>query len=249
MSNPASSFRSSSIAAVVNCYANVNVRLLCMTGLKDDACVYFSTGVCPVVPDIHFKDSQTFLDPSFTKGKQNHSSHTGILIQDLIGLCSQAPFGRDEKTVVDKTVRSCWQLDPEKFTICDTPTWNKAFEELKAAASGVLAPGLKPHKVELRLYKLLVYEKGSFFLPHRDTQKTENHFGTVVLSMPVKHKGGELFVRHNGQERCYNLDPGRLTAKCQWAAFYTDVEHEIKEITSGHRITLIYHLYRYISLF
>lgn len=201
------------------------------------------SGVCPVVPDISFKDSQTFLDPSFTKGKQNNSSRTGISIQDLIGLCSQAPFGRDEKTVVDKTVRSCWQLDPEKFTISDTPTWNKAFEELKAAASCVLAPGLKPHKVELRLYKLLVYEKGSFFLPHRDTQKTENHFGTVVLSMPVKHKGGELFVRHNGQDRCYNLDPGRLTAKCQWAAFYTDVEHEIKEITSGHRITLIYHLY------
>ena len=153
MSIPASSFRSSSIAAMVNCYANINVRLLCMTGLKDDACVYFPTGVCPVVPDIQFKDSQTFLDPSFTKGKQNDSSHTGILIQDLIGLCSQAPFGRDEKMVVDKTVRSCWQLDPEKFTICNTPTWNKAFEELKAAASGVLAAGLKPRKVELRLYK------------------------------------------------------------------------------------------------
>ena len=73
----------------------------------DDACVYFPTGVCPVVPDIQFKDSETFLDPSFTKGKQNDSSHTGILIQDLIGLCSQAPFGRDEKMVVDKTVRSC----------------------------------------------------------------------------------------------------------------------------------------------
>ena len=27
--------------------------------------------------------------------------------------------------------------------------------------------------------------------------------------------------------------------------FSTDVEHEIKEVTSGHRITLIYHLYRY----
>ena len=41
-------------------------------------------------------------------------------------------------------------MDPEKFTICNTPTWNKAFEELKAAASIVLAPGLKLHKVELR---------------------------------------------------------------------------------------------------
>ena len=208
----------------------------------------YPTGLLPVVPDIHFKDSLTYLDPSFTEGKRNAFNRTAISIQDLIGLCSQAPFGRNEKTVVDTTVRSCWQMDPEKITISDHDTWNKAFNDLKAAASTVLAPGLKPHKVQLRLYKLLVYEKGSFFLPHRDTQKDENHFGTVVLSLPVKHKGGELFVRHNGQERCYNLDPGRLTAKCQWAAFYTDVEHEIKEITSGHRITLVYHLYRYIYL-
>ena len=141
-------------------------------------------------------------------------------------------------------MRSCWQLDPEEFTVTNTCTWSKAFDELKAAASSVLAPGLKSKNVQLRLYKLLVYEKGSFFLPHRDTQKSENHFGTVVLSLPVKHKGGALLVHHNGQERSYNLDPGRLTTKCQWAAFYTDVEHEVKEITSGHRITLIYHLYR-----
>ncbi|KAL9968066.1 hypothetical protein ACROYT_G026393 [Oculina patagonica] len=201
------------------------------------------SGVSPVVPDIHFKASNTFLDPSFTDGKENNFNRTAISIQDLIGLCSQAPFGRDEKTVVDKTVRSCWQLDPEKFTISNSPTWNKAFDELKAEASCILAPGVESRNVELRLYKLLVYEKGSFFLPHRDTQRDENHFGTLVLSLPVKHKGGTLFLRHMGQERSYNLDPGRATAKCQWAAFYTDVEHEIKEISSGNRITLIYHLY------
>ncbi|KAL9968045.1 hypothetical protein ACROYT_G026371 [Oculina patagonica] len=211
----------------------------CNTFPGDFAC----SGVCPVVPDIRLKASYTFLDPSFTEGKKNHVNRTAISIQGLIGLCSQAPFGRNEETVVDTTVRSCWQLNPEEFTVCNNPTWNKAFDELKTEASSVLAPGLKSSNVELRFYKLLVYEKGSFFLPHRDTQKDGNHFGTLVLSLPVKHKGGTLLVRHMGQERSYNLGPGRATAKCQWAAFYTDVEHEIKEITSGNRITLIYHLY------
>ncbi|KAL9968069.1 hypothetical protein ACROYT_G026396 [Oculina patagonica] len=201
------------------------------------------SGVCPTVPDIRFKASYTFLDPSFTEGKKNTVNRTAISIQDLIGLCSQAPFGRNEETVVDATVRSCWQLNPEEFTVSNSPTWNKAFDDLKTEASGVLAPGLKSRNVQLKLYKLLVYEKGSFFLPHRDTQKDENHFGTLVLSLPVKHKGGTLFVRHMGQERSFNLDPGRVTTKCQWAAFYTDVEHEIKEIASGNRVTLVYHLY------
>ena len=29
----------------------------------------------------------------------------------------------------------------------------------------------------------------------------------------------------------------------QWAAFYSDCEHEVQEVTSGHRITLNYNLY------
>jgi hypothetical protein len=29
----------------------------------------------------------------------------------------------------------------------------------------------------------------------------------------------------------------------QWAAFYSDCEHEVKEVKTGHRITLAYRLY------
>ena len=126
----------------------------------------------------------------------------------------------------------------------NSDTWTDAFADLKQSVCSVLAPGYKFKNAELRLYKMLVYEKGSFFLPHRDTQRDENHFGTVIFSLPVKHTGGTLFVRHMGQECSHKLEPGRVSTKCQWAAFFTDVEHEIKEIKSENRITLVYHLYR-----
>lgn len=32
-------------------------------------------------------------------------------------------------------------------------------------------------------------------------------------------------------------------ASIRWAAFYSDCEHEILEVTSGHRLTLTYNLY------
>ena len=32
-------------------------------------------------------------------------------------------------------------------------------------------------------------------------------------------------------------------ASIRWAAFYSDCEHEVKEVTSGHRVTLTYNLY------
>ena len=114
--------------------------------LRQLLCFFVPIGVCPVVPDIHFKDSYTFLDPSFTESKENNFNCTAISIQDLVGLCSLAPFGRHEKTVVDKTVRSCWQMDPEKFTIANTITSNKAFSDLKSAASSVLAPELNSNQ-------------------------------------------------------------------------------------------------------
>ena len=51
--------------------------------------------------------------------------------------------------------------------------------------------------------------------------------------MRVSHKGHEaLFDWSNLGE-----------AAIKWAAFYSDCEHEVLEVKSGHRITLTYNLY------
>lgn len=39
------------------------------------------------------------------------------------------------------------------------------------------------------------------------------------------------------------FDWSSQTENIQWAAFYSDCEHEVLEVTSGHRITLTYNLY------
>lgn len=43
-------------------------------------------------------------------------------------------------------------------------------------------------------------------------------------------------------------DWGNQSNNIQWAAFYSDCEHEVYEITTGHRITLTYNLYAYDQL-
>ena len=52
--------------------------------------------------------------------------------------------------------------------------------------------------VTAELYKLLIYEKGSFFVSHRDTEKAPGMFATLVLALPSASTGGELVVRHAG---------------------------------------------------
>ena len=54
--------------------------------------------------------------------------------------------------------------------------------------------------------------------------------------------GGELRVKHRGET--VDFAWGHTSQQSvQWAAFYGDCEHEVLEVTKGHRITLTYNLY------
>ena len=80
------------------------------------------------------------------------------------------------------------------------------------------------------------------FQTHVDTPRGTEQFGSLVISLPYPHVGGQLRVAHNGQETI--IDWGQKAAdKIQWAAFYSDCEHEVLDVKSGHRITLTYNLY------
>jgi hypothetical protein len=71
-------------------------------------------------------------------------------------------------------------------------------------------------------------------------------FGSLVIVFPTPHEGGTLLLRHHGHE--WNFNSGQvLAAKDQpsigYAAFFSDIEHEVTQVISGHRITLTYNLY------
>ncbi len=54
--------------------------------------------------------------------------------------------------------------------------------------------------------------------------------------------GGGLRVAHQGQEIIYdwsNTNPSTI----EWAAFYSNCEHEVLPVTDGHRVTLTYNLF------
>ena len=60
------------------------------------------------------------------------------------------------------------------------------------------------------------------------------------MCLPSKFTGGALVTRHQGRQVTFDWSSSTAT---QWAAFYSDVEHEVLPVTSGHRITLTYNLY------
>lgn len=62
-----------------------------------------------------------------------------------------------------------------------------------------------------------------------------------MVCLPCDHEGGQLVVRH--QDQAATFDWSGSGSDIKWAAFYSDCEHEVLEVTSGHRITLTYNLY------
>lgn len=159
--------------------------------------------------------------------------------KELVNRCVQAPFGRGAETIVDKSVRDTFQLDPDFFQITN-PTWKTDVDAITKSVCQDL--GVQNNlKVEARLYKLLLYQEGSFFAPHRDSEKEEGMFATLVIVLPSLFTGGELVVNHKGETETFKQE-GLTSFGSQYAAFYADCRHELKKVTSGHRLCLVFNL-------
>jgi hypothetical protein len=162
-----------------------------------------------------------------------------VQAEQLIALAERAPYGRGAATIVDTNVRRTWQIGPDRVRL-DGKHWQATLDRAVALAAkglGVDEP------VSAELYKLLVYDKDSFFVGHRDTEKEPGMFATLVLALPSISSGGELMVRHKEREARLDLandDPSEMT----FAAFYADCVHEVLPIIAGCRATLIYNLIR-----
>lgn len=59
--------------------------------------------------------------------------------------------------------------------------------------------------------------------------------------------GGALTVRNGEKTVTFDWDQHSADA-IQWAAFYSDCEHEVHSVKAGHRITLTYNLYATIAV-
>lgn len=157
----------------------------------------------------------------------------------LIKLCQQAPYGKGTETVVDTKVRKVWELGTDRFTIRN-PHWDMLLGLVLREVEEKL--GLPRESLEAHPYKLLVYEKGSFFLPHRDGEKIDRMVATLVINLPSKHTGGELVIQHQGQRRTIAMSGAASGSETEYAAFYADCEHEVRPVQSGYRLCLTYNL-------
>ena len=66
-------------------------------------------------------------------------------------------------------------------------------------------------------------------------------FATVIVILPSAYTGGQVIVSHASSSRTIDFSEDSLHAT-SILAWYTDVRHEVKPVTSGYRLALSYNL-------
>ncbi|MGD0378194.1 MAG: 2OG-Fe(II) oxygenase [Streptosporangiaceae bacterium] len=145
----------------------------------------------------------------------------------MIATARPARFGRGEQTLMDLSVRDTWEITPDQVTLTGLD-WDTILAEVRDGL------GLQP-RAPLRAepHALLVYGKGQFFLPHQDSEKDDTMIGTLVVSLPSSHTGGELLIEHNDKTVAYQASATEVSV----AAFYADCRHQVKPVRTGYRVT------------
>ncbi|KAF7326250.1 Fe2OG dioxygenase domain-containing protein [Mycena kentingensis (nom. inval.)] len=218
----------------------------------DDLALYFKTG--PGEGDV-----RTF----------NFTSATDEQLTALATACSPATFGVDAKDVLDERYRKAGKMDCSQFAASldigtlqlleiisphlldgqssaaedpqlDSPDYDSEGEEKEKELV------VKEEKtLRAELYKLNVYGPGSFFKEHKDTPRSEDMIGSLVLVYPTAHKGGALTLSHDGA--AFKFDSATELAETKnalaYVAFFSDVTHAVEEVLEGYRVTLTYNLY------
>ncbi|EIW61095.1 uncharacterized protein TRAVEDRAFT_19566 [Trametes versicolor FP-101664 SS1] len=177
-------------------------------------------------------------------GRVDLSSATITELDQLESACKPATFGVNQEDVLDESYRKAGKLDVDSFSLGFNPDTAGLVEVLR---SGLFSGSGENREIQAELYKLNVYGKGSFFKSHKDTPRAEHMFGSLVVVFPTPHEGGALVMRHNEHEWTFDsgkmlLDPG-VPPSVAFVAFFSDVDHEVTPVVSGHRVTITYNLY------
>ncbi|KAF7798310.1 hypothetical protein EIP86_009531 [Pleurotus ostreatoroseus] len=175
----------------------------------------------------------------------NLGTASAASLEHLAKTCDAATFGRNDQDVLDVSYRKAGKLDRPNFAVgLDVET-----SGLMDIVRGQLLEGREAQQsIHAELYKLNVYGEGSFFKAHVDTPRGGTMFGSLVVIYPTPHEGGSLIFRDGTNEWTFDSAQaskiGSATRPCvAYAIFYSDVEHEVARVTSGHRVTVTYNLH------
>jgi len=155
----------------------------------------------------------------------------------LLQHAEPAPFGAKKQTKVDKKVRNAQRLEDRGKVRVGGFEPHTILDEVESALSPT-------RKLEARLTDVIIYPEDGKFSRHKDTPGTQDLVGTLVVEIPHAHEGGAFVVDDGETVREFDWSGPANPKALRWVALFSDVDHEVRPVTKGTRITLVYALIR-----
>lgn len=150
-------------------------------------------------------------------------------VASLVGASRAASFGHAGSNVVDPTYRAA-------TTIKDCAIVIPALDDIVRAAELALNSG---HRLTAKFHSVNIYGAGGFFKEHRDTPAA-GLVASLVVCLPTPFEGGGLRVN----DAVLEWGGPQSATHLQWAAFFSDCQHEVREVQQGWRIAATFQLLR-----
>jgi len=160
-----------------------------------------------------------------------------IFVDWLLEHSEPAPYGQGTVTKVDPKVRSARRLTArDKIQV-------RGFDvtAILPDIEAVMSPTVK---LSAQLTDVIVYKKGDKFTRHKDTPRSLDLIGTLIVGLPIEHTGGTFVVDDGRGAKTFDWSGKPAAGVVPWVALFSDVDHEIQPVKSGTRITLVYSLHR-----
>jgi hypothetical protein len=160
-----------------------------------------------------------------------------IFIDWLDQHAEPAPYGQGTVTKTDPKVRSARRLTARGEVNVHGFDPATILPEIEA----VMSP---TRKLSAQLTDVIIYKKGDKFTRHKDTPRSADLIGTLIVGLPIQHTGGTFVVDDGRGAKRFDWSGPPAEGVVPWVALFSDVDHEIEPVKSGTRITLVYALHR-----
>ncbi|KAI1112472.1 hypothetical protein F5Y14DRAFT_421778 [Nemania sp. NC0429] len=161
--------------------------------------------------------------------------------QQIISKTRPINLVKIEQTDNDTVTRNAWELDLRDVTITRGAQWDGLLKDILKTVSEKL--GIT-HPIQMHQYRMLLFGKGIMFKEKAAIENTPNTFGTLVMSLPSRHRRGDVAVK--------GRDTKQRMRSSQRAVTYTfwssDVEYNVLPVKSGYRWVLVCNLATTIPL-
>ncbi len=158
----------------------------------------------------------------------------------IISISREAPASEIAGENIDGSERKTCGVEADQVEFRN-PRWSKTVQNAVSESVKQLGVLGGESKVRADLHKMVIYEGVASPGTEYDSNAVFSRFGTLVITLPSKHEGGEAVVRLGNQKRTLSITEPREFSY-SYIAWYADADYSVKPVNSGYRLVLTYNL-------